>query len=159
MAPQFSRKSCPTCRASVDTRPVASFILKSILGAAKPHFEDVEENNRPVPVAPGNNHDPWEGIFPPIYRHRHYEPPDGVLDDEEDGVLRCRECFYEVWNGSCTGCGRVFDDLDHDGGLMNDALHDDGDMDMRQPERQIHDDYGIWSDGSDSDEDDGEMDE
>ncbi|KAG8989757.1 hypothetical protein FRB90_002085 [Tulasnella sp. 427] len=127
LAPHLRRKTCPTCRAPIRTRPTPVFIVKSVIGIAKPFFEDsalASENEvRPVPIVPGANGagrqqppDPWAGIFPAPRRpgeggrHRHHdEDVDGVIEDEADGVLR------------------IFNDLADDGGLTDDDEDDDAD--------------------------------
>ncbi|KAG9031481.1 hypothetical protein FS837_002975 [Tulasnella sp. UAMH 9824] len=140
LAPHLRRKTCPTCRAPIRTRPTPVFIAKSVIGVAKPFFEPSalasENETRPVPIGLGANggHPPdaWVGIFPPLHRageggrHRHHdEDVDGVIEDAEDGVLRCVDCLYEIFDGVCAGCGRVFNDLQNDGGLTDEDEEDE----------------------------------
>ncbi|KAG8893431.1 hypothetical protein FRC01_013597, partial [Tulasnella sp. 417] len=187
LAPHLRRKTCPTCRAGIRTRPTPVFIAKSLISIAKPFFEASalasEDEARPVPIVPGANGgqppDPWAGIFPPVRRagegggHRHHdEDVDGVVEDAEDGVLRCVDCLYEIFDGVCAGCGRVFDDLRNDGGFTDEEDDDEegrpfpffdlgigGLFQPWHPEADPwHDeDEDIASDEESDDEDDNEM--
>lgn len=73
----------------------------------------------------GGDADVWDGIFPPSRAHIQQDVP-GVLEDNEDGVLRCVDCMYEIFDGACQGCGRIFDDLMHDGGFTDDEEDGEG---------------------------------
>jgi len=114
------QKSCPHCRAAVRVRPVPLYLIKGLTGVmSAPGLLDksvleiqaeVQENATPA-VTPD---DPWEAFFPNVPRRGA-----GLLVDEEDGgVIRCEDCFYEVVDGQCVHCGRLYDIADafeHDG--------------------------------------------
>ncbi|KAG8845739.1 hypothetical protein FRB96_002277 [Tulasnella sp. 330] len=155
LAPQLRRKTCPTCRAPIRTRPTPVFIVKNVITNLIDHIEGA-----PPPPPPNQPHaiegvgaavrdDPWAGLIfggnndqnlvhaadawganqplvygnpvyePPVQNHgaHLYQPPQyvpnlqevpGVIDDPEDRVQRCGDCLYEIFEGACVGCGRVF---------------------------------------------------
>ncbi|CAE6457499.1 unnamed protein product [Rhizoctonia solani] len=90
------RKTCPHCRGTVTTRPVEVYGLGGAVAALHPQPpRPPSEVDAPM--------DPWADIFRP--------PPVRAARDEEDGVRRCPECFYEIFDGECVGCGRAFSDM------------------------------------------------
>lgn len=62
--------------------------------------------------------DPWANIFPPTLRPG--IPPDEAspdvfgMYDAEDQVYRCLDCMHEIWEGSCSQCGRRYTGHDAD---------------------------------------------
>ncbi|KDN46575.1 hypothetical protein RSAG8_04228, partial [Rhizoctonia solani AG-8 WAC10335] len=91
------RKSCPHCRGIVTLRPVEVYGLGGAVAALHP------QPPRP-PSDTDVSIDPWADIFPP--------PPAGraVRDEADGGIRRCPACLYEIFDGECVGCGRVFSD-------------------------------------------------
>lgn len=88
------RKTCPHCRGVVRSRPVEVYGLGTVVATLV---------GQQGPASPSKSEaaDPWADMFPP--------PRNDPLRDEEDGgILRCPECFHELWGGECTRCGRVF---------------------------------------------------
>ncbi|KAG8950130.1 hypothetical protein FRC04_007985 [Tulasnella sp. 424] len=160
-----------------------------IIGIAKPYFDPSaiasESEARPVPIVPGavagQPVDPWVGIFPPLHRpgeggrHRHHEEDvDGVIEDAEDHVLRCVDCLYEIFDGVCAGCGRIFNDLQDDGGFTDEDEEDEEghpvfpffELGLHGLFHPWHPEADPWNDeddevesdsGSDDDEEDNEM--
>ncbi|KAG8895663.1 hypothetical protein FRB99_000394 [Tulasnella sp. 403] len=107
--------------------------------------------------------DPWAGLFPtenirfPAYIAERAGAA-GVIVDEEDNVARCGDCFYEVYNGVCENCGRVFDGFHHEGGLTDEEDYEDGENNPLGPVLHwgvpnLEDEY------SEDDEDEDEEDE
>ncbi|KAG8738335.1 hypothetical protein FRC10_006978 [Ceratobasidium sp. 414] len=94
------RKTCPHCRGAVRSRPVEIFGLAPAAAA-------LIGQSDPSAAAPAfgpatSAADPWANLFP--------APGGRPLRDQEDGVLRCPDCFHEVWDGECVRCRRVFSD-------------------------------------------------
>lgn len=123
------------------------FIVKNIITSLNTLLEPHDEPAQPI--APGG--DVWHGIFPPITIRAGAHGP-GVIEDEEDGVLRCEDCLYEIFDGACVHCGRVFNQLAHEGG------YDEGDDDEELEEGLRVNVWApaIWSDGSGDEEEDPE---
>ncbi len=109
-------------------RPTPVFLLKSIIGTLKPHIDPTCLETAPPPGRGEPQGDVWEGIFPPLglngNRAAAGELPPGVVDDIDDGVLRCADCFFEIFDGRCGNCGRHFD-LPGYGGVWDDEPSDD----------------------------------
>jgi hypothetical protein len=70
------RKSCPSCRSNIRTRPITLFIVKSIAAAFNRTQTPV---SNPQPSPPPETSDPWAGIFP-----EHDETMSSSDDDEDD---------------------------------------------------------------------------
>ncbi|KAG9127308.1 hypothetical protein FRC07_014938 [Ceratobasidium sp. 392] len=94
------RKTCPHCRGAVRLRPVELFGLAPAAAALAGQSDPSAVTPAFGPVTSAA--DPWAKLFPVATGH--------PLRDEEDGVLRCPDCFHEVWDGECVRCRRVFDD-------------------------------------------------
>jgi hypothetical protein len=58
------RKSCPTCRAAVISRPVPLFLVKTLTGALLK--ARAPEGQRKSASPPPSDEDPWQGIFYPL---------------------------------------------------------------------------------------------
>lgn len=97
-----------------------------------------------------------------------------MIEDAEDHVLRCVDCLYEIFDGVCAGCGRIFNDLQNDGGFTDEDEEDEeghpvfpffeiglhGLFHPWHPEADpwIEEDDEVESDsGSDDDDEDNEM--
>jgi len=134
MAPHFRRKTCPSCRAPVRARPTPAFLVRAILSTVSPSLDpEAVESALPrgTTIIPGGEPpDPWQGIFPKenaLGRANHPEAiHEGIIHDHEDGVIRCFECLYEIFDGVCQGCGRIFDD--HDDLGSEGSMEDDHDF-------------------------------
>ncbi|KDQ50730.1 hypothetical protein JAAARDRAFT_81781 [Jaapia argillacea MUCL 33604] len=74
----FRRKSCPSCRTLVQTRPVPLFLIKSIASSLIKSKLPPGQSNRASP-APSDS-DPWDGIFPVP------GADDDDDDDDDDGI-------------------------------------------------------------------------
>jgi len=107
------RKTCPHCRQAVTRPPAPLFLAKNLakLVSAPYLLDKTALRDGTVPPDAGQDHgsDPFSKYFPP-------ERGEGPLRDEQDGVLRCPNCFHEIYNGECEGCGHVWD---HDDELMD----------------------------------------
>lgn len=78
----YRRKTCPCCRATVISRPVQLFIIKSIVGSIE-HGKP-SKGNSPPRGSPEAQDDPWVGLFPPVDAEGYYLSEDDGSDDEED---------------------------------------------------------------------------
>ena len=62
--------------------------------------------------------DPWVNIFPPTLRPGSLpveaSPDIFGMYDAEDQVYRCLDCMHEIWEGSCSQCGRRYTGHDVD---------------------------------------------
>ncbi|WVQ95376.1 hypothetical protein IAU59_002473 [Kwoniella sp. CBS 9459] len=93
-------KLCHVCRAIVLRRPARVFFVRQILEPLGLY------EHRDAPIS-SSQLDPWDKIFP-IERESY------KIYDEIDHVWRCPTCGGEIDDGSCTGCGIVFSDIDDD---------------------------------------------
>lgn len=125
----IKKKNCPHCRAEIREAPIESWGIKDIVAhlvASKsditdqvfPTLERREETSTREPTGA----DAWKGVFTrddtqtrilPVPNgqetaatHTDYE--ERGFFDEEDQVYRCTTCFNEIWDGTCSGCGRGF---------------------------------------------------
>ncbi|KAH7882937.1 hypothetical protein F5I97DRAFT_155539 [Phlebopus sp. FC_14] len=126
------KKTCPHCRAVVRERPIEVWAVKGIANSVG------KSGLVPTPVPPpvdlsenaNATTDPWNNIFPkagPGHRRfswffpgvdddddlpmRDFAPRGedvGMLDMEDGGIYRCLDCMHEIWDGTCTSCGRVY---------------------------------------------------
>lgn len=102
------KKTCPSCRTVLTSRPVEMYTLKSITELLVTTSSDQKKASTSMYI--GFN-DIWENIFHPDVRAKLSE--EGALIDHEDGgVARCPGCLHEIWDGLCTGCGDTFGDQD-----------------------------------------------
>ncbi|OCF35952.1 hypothetical protein I317_00475 [Kwoniella heveanensis CBS 569] len=93
-------KLCHVCRAIILRRPARVFFVRQILEPLGLY------EHKDVPL-PSSQLDPWDKIFP-IERESY------KIYDEVDQVWRCPTCGGEIAEGSCTGCGIIFSDIDDD---------------------------------------------
>ncbi|KAF8323924.1 hypothetical protein DL93DRAFT_2162030 [Clavulina sp. PMI_390] len=129
---QFKKKTCPTCRTEVRSRPTVAYLVKSALDAVLPCLDPSSYEKRP-PSA-NLNHDPFKELFPAELDANERRRRNGILDahpgviidDEDGGVPRCPDCIHEIFDGVCTGCGRLYDGVEEDDPLDDDdgRLHD-----------------------------------
>lgn len=91
-------------------RPVGIFLIRDFAN----HVETMlsAHEGRPPTVSQQEANagaDPWEGIFPAFTNRA----ADGaIIDDEDGGVRRCPVCTWEIFGGTCEGCGQEFDESD-----------------------------------------------
>ncbi|CCM05609.1 uncharacterized protein FIBRA_07838 [Fibroporia radiculosa] len=119
MLPSYLRKkTCPHCRAVVSERPVEVWAVKEMVsvlvksGLANPPI------NAPNLASDTLSGDPWVGIFrkaivPSADLPRFADPAMmqdilGIQDAEDGGIYRCIDCMYEIWDGVCSSCGRLY---------------------------------------------------
>jgi hypothetical protein len=92
------KKSCPSCRSVLTSRPVEMFTLKAIVELLSPCHST---SNLP------RQDDLWEGIFHPDLK-AHLTEQGGIIDYEDGGISRCPNCLHEIWDGVCSGCHDIF---------------------------------------------------
>ncbi|THH20450.1 hypothetical protein EW146_g909 [Bondarzewia mesenterica] len=123
-SPLWQKKTCPHCRAQVFERPAEVWSIKDMVSAVAKSGLAVgcaaapPENSLP----PEAVHDPWHNIF----RKPRPAGAEGVhlphlqdmigggagdvgMYDHEDGVYRCIDCMHEIWQGTCSECGREYE--------------------------------------------------
>ncbi|KAI0643830.1 hypothetical protein C8Q79DRAFT_1012383 [Trametes meyenii] len=116
------KKTCPHCRTVVRERPIEIWTIKEMVASF------VKSKLVPAAVAPAAadapaaaQADPWSGIFRPAVPAGGNQnglfidgPPEfvqqfmGLRDDDDGGIYRCIDCHHEIWDGACSGCGRVY---------------------------------------------------
>jgi hypothetical protein len=78
----YRRKTCPTCRAVVRSRPIPLFLMKSIMQAiAKSRLPAGQVKQRSPPIPEG---DPWEGIFRPADTSSEEDLEDDGIDEDSE---------------------------------------------------------------------------
>ncbi|RIA81557.1 hypothetical protein C1645_881549 [Glomus cerebriforme] len=131
---------CPSCRAEITAQPILSYVLKDQVEALveqllpeekKGVLETLEKEDQLYKQIS----DHWAGIFDQSIR---------PLLDEEDGVLRCPSCGWEVEDSICGNCNQHIDI-----GNRND---DSGDDDDNEEDNSDIDNWGNESDTYDSDD-------
>jgi hypothetical protein len=136
------------------------YALKSVADALARSGLVPEPFAAPPPAAPApDDADAWDGIFAAHGapgEGRRDDEGRGIRDDEDGGVYRCYDCMHEIWDGECTGCGRVYpldDDDDPDGDFLDGyagrldvggAAHAFGDADDLMVDDLDMDDVGDW---------------
>ena len=122
----YFRKVCHVCRKVCLSRPARMYHLQGILEPLDidPHLPSESQETRE------RENDPWKGIFPA-------EKTTYRIEDEEDAVSRCPECFEEIAVDTCSRCGLMFsepeddmrlDDLDDMDSLMDSDEGTDSEM-------------------------------
>ncbi|CAG8438550.1 10623_t:CDS:2 [Funneliformis caledonium] len=139
---------CPSCRAEVTADPVLSYVLKDQVESLVEQLP-TEEKQGVLETLQKEDHvykqttDHWAGIFDHSVR---------PLLDEEDGVLRCPTCGWEVEGPTCGNCGQRIgiEGNDYDSDYNNDS--NDGDNSDVDSESNTYDsnDSFINDDGSDA---------
>lgn len=121
LAPTKKKKTCPTCRTEVHSRPVVAYLIKSALQTVLPCL-DPSTYDKVAPPSSTTPDDPWKGIFPDelgpnAARHRdniREAHPEVIIDEEDGGVPRCPVCLHEIFDGVCSGCSRLYDGVSDD---------------------------------------------
>lgn len=140
LMPNLKKKTCPTCRTEVRSRPVVAYLIKSALQTVLPCLDPSTYDKYDKQPSQTPN-DPWKGIFPDELAQNaamrrdniHQAHPEVIIDEEDGGVPRCPVCLHEIYDGICTGCSRLYDgisddddndDIDsNDGGLLWQRLY------------------------------------
>lgn len=129
-------RNCPDCRAIVTVQPSPNYLLRDLvhmfIGRIEllPEDETIEEHQQAKEEEAGllaaDRAGPglFKGVFlrrpHPIIRLGH-----GVLD-QEDNVIRCPECHWELQDGECLQCG--FHEFEASGDSDSDSEDDESDM-------------------------------
>ncbi|KAH9829530.1 uncharacterized protein C8Q71DRAFT_727976, partial [Rhodofomes roseus] len=101
--------------------------------------------------------DPWDGVFrkpvpapagAPLW---FADPPQAALhsvlgmhDAEDGGVYRCIDCGHEIWDGTCSACGRVYPGHRH---RLHHPWDEDGDGDESDSDGEDGAGMVGWLDG------------
>ncbi|KAI0753316.1 hypothetical protein C8Q80DRAFT_1267725 [Daedaleopsis nitida] len=115
--PWLRKKTCPHCRTVIKERPIEIWAIKEMVASLAK--SGLAQNLPSSESAEGTaNADPWAGIFRPARGFHDVFPDDpypvplqqlmGLRDDEDGGIYRCVECHHEIWDGTCSQCGRVY---------------------------------------------------
>ncbi|CAI2168413.1 19123_t:CDS:2 [Funneliformis geosporum] len=139
---------CPSCRAEVTTDPVLSYVLKDQVESLVEQLP-TEEKQGVLEILQKEDQvykqtsDHWAGIF-----DRSVRP----LLDEEDGVLRCPTCGWEVEGPTCGNCGQRIGIESNDNESDDNNDSNDGDNSDIDSESNTYDsnDSFINDDGSDA---------
>lgn len=123
-------------------RPVEAWNVKDMVATvvksklAQDFTQPVELDPEVTPAdSTTPSQDPWADLFPSVLLRPGTPPEDLPPDafgmyDTEDQVHRCLDCMHEIWEGSCTQCGRHYSG--HDVGASDDNASGEGR-------------HGIWS--------------
>ncbi|KAL9049098.1 MAG: hypothetical protein Q9162_007392 [Coniocarpon cinnabarinum] len=113
------RKTCPDCRLVVSREPSPVYIIRELTAKLIPHLPFLDENGSLDQIekerseetalieSHRSNSDPeCGGLFCGIFKHPE-ELELALLQDEEDGVLRCPRCAWEMEEPyhACMHCG------------------------------------------------------
>ncbi|GES93881.1 RING finger protein PSH1 [Rhizophagus clarus] len=144
---------CPSCRAKITTYPVLSYVLKDQVEAMIEQLPPEEKKGVLETLEKEDQiyrqiSDHWAGIFDPSVR---------PLLDEEDGVLRCPNCGWEVEGSICGNCRQRIDIENRDFDSVNDDDDNDSDNSEIGNEFDIYDSNDSFIDnGSDMVDNDNE---
>lgn len=136
-------RNCPDCRTVVRVLPAPNYLLRDLthlfVGRMEllPEDETVEEHARDKEEEANilMNDRKGNGLFQGIFKSLPHPFLPGIpvppppIRDEEDDVMRCPVCTYEVADGVCTGCGLSYHDSDVDLDLsdLDDDISTDSD--------------------------------
>jgi hypothetical protein len=106
---QATKRSCPSCRAPVASKPARNLALSGVvsLHAANLPTEErqawLRRHERLVEEFGDGQQDAWH----PHFQRQMVQ----ALDDADDGVLRCGLCAWEIADGICENpeCGQQYD--------------------------------------------------
>lgn len=140
------KKTCPDCRAIVETQPSPNFLLRDLVQMFLTHTELLPEDEtikehkegRAAEIAAVAADRAGPGLFKGVFqkKRRHIIGP---LVDDEDGVDRCPICAWELEGPVCDRCGwsAEMDDDDVSLGSYN-SDEDDRDISpIEELERRI----------------------
>lgn len=110
----LQNSSCPICRGELHDRPLLNNNLKTItahsLDFAKQLNPDiVDALNSAVAVVKGDYQKDLEGegLFPNVFAR-------ATVDEDDEGVKRCSNCFWEVLGTICDHCGTRIININED---------------------------------------------
>lgn len=132
MAPLIrKKKTCPHCRAVVREKPAEVWSIKDMVSAVV-RSGLADPDSVPLDLCDdASTADPWKDIFPS--REAAFAPladmmlleDMGIRDEEDAGIYRCIDCMHEIWDATCTHCGRIY----HGHRLDSDSDSQDDEMD------------------------------
>ncbi|KAL9129911.1 MAG: hypothetical protein Q9217_001759 [Psora testacea] len=106
-----TKKSCPDCRAIVARQPAPAYVIRDLtqifsnrvelLPAGETtleHNQWQEEEKQKVE----SDRMSYSGLFNGIFRIQILSP---FIRDDQDGVVRCPRCTWELEDGACGSCG------------------------------------------------------
>lgn len=150
------RRTCPACRASIVNEPAPAHGLRHISYALIAAYNDAHPD-KSVDWSDEENRTGSENLFKGISWEQAYY-------DEDDDVMRCPHCSFELWDGHCERCGRDYDvpsgDNYSDQAMFSDAGNDGGDDDALNtsdrefiaPDEEVEAEDGIYDDSSEESE-------
>ncbi|KAI1622858.1 hypothetical protein EDD37DRAFT_633169 [Exophiala viscosa] len=110
------KKNCPDCRAEVTVQPSPNYLLRDLVhmfinrAELLPEDETVQEHQQAkedeavMLAADRTGAGLFKGAFVRAHRPLLLHWGQGILD-QEDNVLRCPECHWELEDGECLQCG------------------------------------------------------
>ncbi|WBW74967.1 ubiquitin-protein ligase E3 Dbl5 [Schizosaccharomyces osmophilus] len=103
-------KSCPTCRQKVHTQPSPAYLVYDLMGiiaSVDPSLSLLKTRDDPSKRRE-------EVLFDGMFKEAESLYPTGIVQDAEDGVLRCARCQWELENPyHCDHCGfQISDEAD-----------------------------------------------
>lgn len=181
------KRTCPECRAKVQTEPAPSYVIKEMVHVFSRRQEmlsngetveevDTHAKEAAEKVTADRGSDGKQPLFKGLFVRPDFYGHAVPWHDEEDGVDRCPYCGHEVEDGRCsnescfhhTAGWDSDDELDYELGLEgvmddddDDDDSDDDDSDESDPHHQYHHRFGTVESGtssSDDDDDSSEMD-
>lgn len=133
-------KKCPQCRCTINEPPFEAWTIKAVIDVMRK--SDLASTILPsarwsseAVVSSSSKQNLWYGVFrsredrtiqnmafddrellQDDFNPQVAGPNDIGIFDEEDDVRRCTLCLHELWNSTCTGCGRNYPglELDHE---------------------------------------------
>ena len=111
----FRKKTCPTCRAGICSRPIPIFVVKSIASALSKVRGTSPNTSTSVVGSPTAVTDPWEGLFPPDDEIEDYGSDDEYDEDDDDDDDDDDEENDDWLDGDIFGYGTNSDDEPYDG--------------------------------------------
>ncbi|EPY50045.1 ubiquitin-protein ligase E3 [Schizosaccharomyces cryophilus OY26] len=105
-------KSCPTCRQKIHTQPSPAYLVYDLMGV----IASVDPTLSLLKIRDDPSKRQEEVLFDGIFQGTEPLYPTGILQDAEDGVLRCARCHWELENPyHCDHCGfQISDEADSD---------------------------------------------
>ncbi|EPX71784.1 ubiquitin-protein ligase E3 [Schizosaccharomyces octosporus yFS286] len=103
-------KSCPTCRQKIHTQPSPAYLVYDLMGI----IASVDPSLSLLKTRDDPSKRQEEVLFDGIFKDTESMYPTGIVQDAEDGVLRCARCQWELENPyHCDHCGfQISDEAD-----------------------------------------------
>ncbi|KAG0156921.1 hypothetical protein PDIDSM_4104 [Penicillium digitatum] len=111
-----SKRTCPDCRAPVKTQPAPAYLVRAVVqmftGRAElldkgetttEHTKNQRDEAERLDQDKANNHPTEGGLFGGLFKPK--PPPLKPVIDNDDGVVRCPLCSWELEGDNCAGCG------------------------------------------------------